>query len=278
MNMIIDSHQHFWKYDPVRDSWITDDMQVLKKDYLPADLEEVYKVNKVDGSVVVQADQSEKETEFLLSLGNQNAFIKAVVGWTDLKSPQLESKLQDYARFAKLKGFRAITQGQPDEAYFLNKDFHQGISVLNHFNYTYDILIYHYQFKAAIKFVEKFPDQHFMLDHLGKPDIKGQEFKKWKEQIRIMSAHPNLFCKLSGMITEAHWQKWRYEDVNPYLEIAAEYFGVDRLCFGSDWPVCLVAGKYAEVLDIVQKFVRQVSEKDQKKIMAENAIKFYNLS
>jgi L-fuconolactonase len=275
--MIIDSHQHFWKYDPVRDSWITWEMQAIRKDFLPADLEPVLIENKVEGSVAVQADQSEKETEFLLSLANENDFIKGVVGWTDLKMPHLEARLEEYYGAAKLKGFRAITQGQPDEAFFLNKDFHQGISLLNQFNYTYDVLIYHYQLKAATKFVEKFPDQLFMLDHLGKPDIKGKEIKKWKEQIRIMSQHPKLFCKLSGMVTEAHWEKWRYEDVNPYLEIAAEYFGVDRLCFGSDWPVCLVAGKYPEVLDIVKRFVRQVPENDRIKILSENTIKFYNL-
>ncbi len=276
--MIIDSHQHFWQYDPVRDDWITEEMQVLRKDFLPADLEEVYKENKVDGSIAVQANQSDKETEFLLTLANENNFIKAVVGWVDLKASNLESRLQNYSAFPKLKGVRTITQGQPDEAFFLNKDFKQGVAMLNQFNFTYDILIYHYQFKAAIKFVEKFPDQKFILDHIGKPDIKSKEIKKWKEHIRIISQHPNMFCKLSGIITEADWKTWRYEDVSPYLEIAAEYFGVDRLCYGSDWPVCLVAGKYSEVLNIIQKFNLQVLKEDRKKIMTENAIKFYNLT
>jgi L-fuconolactonase len=275
--MIIDSHQHFWNYDPIRDSWITEEMQVIRRDFLPPELEMVLKENKVDGSVAVQADPSENETEFLLSLAKENEFIKGIVGWVDLRSGGIEGKLLRFSLNSRLKGFRAITQGQPDDAYFLNKNFLFGISKLNEFNFTYDLLIYHYQFEAAIRFAEKFPDQHFMLDHLGKPDIKGKEFRKWKEHVRIISQHPLLFCKLSGMITEADWQKWRYEDVNPYLEIVAEYFGVDRLCFGSDWPVCLVAGKYAEVLGIVQRFVQQIPEEDRKKVMGENAVKFYNL-
>jgi L-fuconolactonase len=276
--MIIDAHQHFWKFDPIRDSWITNDMNVIRRDFFPADLQKTFEDCNVEGSVAVQADQSEKETDFLLSLAEENNIIKGVVGWVDLKAPDAILRLHHYQSFEKLKGFRAIMQGQPDEAYLTNKDFHHGISQLSALGFKYDVLIYHYQFKQAIKFTEKFPDQDFILDHLGKPDIKNGEIKKWKESIRILAQNPKMFCKLSGIITEADWKRWRYEDVYPYLEIAAENFGVDRICFGSDWPVCLVAGSYRQVLEIVFKFLKQVNQEDGEKILSGNISKFYNLT
>ena len=275
--MRLDSHQHFWKFDPVRDAWITADMQVIQRDFLPADLLIEINAQKIDGTIAVQADESETETRFLLEQAEENDFIKGVVGWIDLKHEMLDIQLQEWKKFPKLKGFRTITQGKPDDQYFKNKSFQQGIRQLTANRFTYDLLIYHDQFPAAIQFTERFPDQAFMLDHLGKPAITAGEIKRWKEHIRVLSQHPRTFCKLSGLITEADWKKWRYEDLSPYLEIAGEYFGVDRLCFGSDWPVCLLAGSYGKVAEIVTRFLQQLEPADRNKIWGTNAANFYQI-
>ena len=275
--MRIDSHQHFWKFDPVRDSWINDDMEKIRRDFLPNDLlVEISKAN-VEGTIAVQADESETETRFLLELAAENEFIKGVVGWVDLKNELVDLQLHEWKKYPKLKGFRSIIQGRPDDFYFKNKAFQQGMRCLARHRFTYDLLVYHDQLPAAIQFMEKFPDQAFILDHLGKPAIKAGEIKKWKENIRIMAQHPRTFCKLSGLATEADWKKWRYEDLSPYLEIAGEYFGVERLCFGSDWPVCLVAGKYGEISGILTRFLEQVAPDDREKVWGNNAANFYQL-
>ena len=275
--MRLDSHQHFWKFDPVRDAWITADMQVIQRDFLPADLLKEINTHKIDGTIAVQADESETETRFLLEQAEENDFIKGVVGWIDLKHEMLDIHLQEWKKFPKLKGFRTITQGKPDDQYFKNKPFQQGIRQLTANRFTYDLLIYHDQLPAAIQFTERFPDQAFILDHLGKPAITAGEIKKWKENIRVLSQHPRTFCKLSGLVTEADWKKWRYEDLSPYLEIAGEYFGVDRLCFGSDWPVCLLAGSYGKVTEIITRFLQQVEPADRDKIWGANAANFYQI-
>jgi len=276
--MIIDAHQHFWKFDPVRDSWINDEMALLKRDFLPDDLKKIYTANKVDGCVAVQADQSAEETNFLLSLAAEHSFIKGVVGWIDFSSKNIREDLHGYRGVRALKGFRNIIQGEDDGRYFTNNLFHEGFSALKDSRFTYDILIYHHQLPSAIRFAEKFPDQKFMLDHCAKPDIKNGSIKNWKRDIRILAENPKIFCKLSGLVTEADWRKWHYQQISPYLEIAGEYFGTDRLCFGSDWPVCLVAAKYEKVLDIINTFCRQVSETERNKILSGNAISFYQLT
>lgn len=275
--MRIDSHQHFWKFDPVRDSWITEDMEIIRRDFLPEDLRKEIQSNQLDGTIAVQADESDAETKFLLDLAAENPFIKGVVGWTDLKHELVELHLHEWKKYPLLKGFRAITQGKPDDQYFKNKAFHQGIRSLSAHQFSYDLLVYHDQLPAAIHFTEKFPDQAFMLDHLGKPAVIAGEIKKWKENIRLLARHPRTYCKLSGLVTEADWKKWRYEDLSPYLEIAGEYFGTERLCFGSDWPVCLLAGSYGQVTDIITRFLKQLDEGDRKKIWGSNAANFYQL-
>jgi L-fuconolactonase len=275
--MIIDAHQHFWKYNPVRDAWITEDMQVIRRDFLPEDLQPTLEKEQVAGTVAVQADESEQETEWLLELAGRHDFMKGVVGWTDLKAPDLPDVLRRYQAYPKLKGFRAITQGKPGDQYFSNKDFIRGVRSLQSHGYSYDLLIYHDQFPEAIRFTDKCPDQSFMLDHFGKPAIIARDMKKWKEHIRILSANPNVYCKISGMVTEADWQTWRYEDIAPYLEIAGEYFGVHRLCFGSDWPVCLLAGTYSQVSGILHRFLEQVRSEERAAVWGGNAVEFYNL-
>jgi L-fuconolactonase len=273
----LDAHQHFWKFDPKKDDWITDDMEKIRRDFLPAELAAEISKEKIEGTIAVQADESESETQFLLDLAAENDFIKGVVGWIDLKNELLDMQLHEWKKFPKLKGFRAITQGKPDDQYFKNKSFLQGIRHLTTHGFTYDLLVYHNQLPAAIQFTEKFPDQAFILDHLGKPAIVEGEIKRWKENIRVLAQHPRTYCKLSGLITEADWKKWRYEDLSPYLEIAGEYFGVDRLCFGSDWPVCLLAGSYRDVTGILNRFLQQVDTADREKIQGSNAANFYQL-
>jgi L-fuconolactonase len=274
---IIDAHIHFWHYNVQRDTWITDDMQVIRRNFLPADAIREFEACGVEGCVAVQADQTEAETRFLLDLADQHAEIKAVVGWIDLKDETAEILLNRYQKERKLKGFRHIIQGQPDEAYFIHKGFQQGMRLLAPLGYTYDVLVYHDQLPQAIRFTEKYPDQRFMLDHLAKPAIRHGQWKAWREDIRELAKNPNVYCKVSGMITEADWKQWRYEDLLPYMEIVAEYFGTDRLCYGSDWPVALVAGTYPEVLQVVRTFLLQVPEAAREKVLSGNTRTFYKL-
>jgi L-fuconolactonase len=276
--MRLDAHQHYWIFDPQRDQWITDEMQVIRRDFLPADLQPELEKNQIQGTIAVQADESEAETIFLLDLAARHDFIKGVVGWVDLKDKNLLEKLETHRPQQKLRGFRAITQGREDAEYFNHQAFLQGVKSLHAFGYTFDLLIYPDQFPAAIRFTEKCPDQPFMLDHLGKPVVRAGEIKKWREHIRILAQNPRVYCKLSGLVTEAHWKKWRYEDLAPYLEIAGEYFGTERICFGSDWPVCLLSGSYAQVSGILHRFLEQVTPKEREGIWGDNAARFYGIA
>ncbi len=272
----IDSHQHFWKYDAVRDSWITDDMKVIQRDFFPSDLSPVLSENKIDGCVSVQADQSEQETHFLLSHADQSSFIKGVVGWVDLCSQDLEQKLVSYSRFQKLKGFRHVVQGEPD-GFLLQKDFVKGIKRLIDFNFTYDILVYSRQLEEVLEFLNKFPNQKFVIDHIAKPTIKTREINAWKKNMALISNFENVYCKLSGMVTEADWKNWKAEDLTPYLDHVLESFGPKRLMYGSDWPVCLVAASYPRQLAVVENFISHLSAHEKENIMGGNAIRFYNL-
>lgn len=253
-------------------------MTVIRRDFLPADAKKVFEKNHVDGCVAVQADQSDQETTFLVDLARDNDFIKGVVGWVDFTSSDLQEKLQVYSKEPSIKGFREITQGCPDDQYFTNKKFIEGIGRLSSFRYTYDMLIYHHQLPSAVRFSGKYPDQDFILDHIAKPNIKSGDWKKWKTDMKELAMNPRIYCKLSGIVTEADWQRWNYDQIKPYLEIAAEYFGTNRICFGSDWPVCLLAGKYEVVLKIVTEFLSQVSEKEREQVLSGNISTFYKLN
>jgi L-fuconolactonase len=272
----IDSHQHFWRYDPVRDAWITDAMNVIQRDFLPDDLAPVLMKNHIDGCVAVQADQSGTETKFLLELADQHNFIQGVVGWIDLRGDDLESNLEQYAVHKKLKGFRHIAQAEPD-GFLLQDDFSRGIESLKNYGYTYEILVYHHQLPDALNFVKAHPDQAFVIDHLAKPAIHSQEIVNWTAYMKAMAQYPQVMCKLSGMVTEAHWQQWKKEDFTPYLETVLECFGPDRLMYGSDWPVCLLAATYEQQLGIVEAFISTLSETEKQQIMGGNAIRFYHL-
>lgn len=275
--MIIDSHQHFWKYDPIRDAWIDDSMQVIRRDFLPQELESILKANDVAGCVAVQADQSETETEFLLDCANKNPFIKGVVGWVDLKTKDVEARLAHYSEDAKLKGVRHIVQAEAND-FMLGKDFQNGISKLQQFNLTYDILIFPPQINAAIALVNKFPNQKFVIDHMAKPYIKSGEIKEWESKITELSQAPNVFCKVSGMVTEADLKHWKVSDFTPYLDVIFNTFGTDRILYGSDWPVCLLAAQYEEQLNIIQNYTKDFSTQEQLKVFGNNAVEFYNLS
>jgi len=274
--MKIDSHQHFWEYDPVRDAWIDDSMKVLKKDFMPDDLKPLLEKSGFDGCVAVQADQSEDETRFLLNLAEQYDFIKGVVGWIDFKAPGLDEQLADFSKHTKLKGFRHIIQAEPD-GFMTGKTFIEGVKKLQQTRFTYDILVFERQLEECIQFVESLPEINLVIDHLAKPDIKNRSFDEWVARMKQLSRHPNVHVKLSGMVTEADWNDWKKDDFTPYLETCLELFGADRLMIGSDWPVCLLAAEYEEVIGIVEEFANGLSQTEYDAIMGNTAKKFYNL-
>ncbi len=274
--MRIDAHQHFWQYNPVRDAWINDSMTVIRRDFLADDLLPILQENQMAGSVAVQADQSENETTFLLDLAEKNTFIKGVVGWVDLKDPDVKERLAYYTRNPLFKGVRHIVQAEPDN-YMLDLDFQRGINYLQTFELTYDILVYVHQLPAAIQLINRFPDQHFVIDHIAKPEIRNNKMEPWRELIYEIAGAKNMYCKLSGMITEADWKNWKESDIIPYMDIVFDAFGPDRILFGSDWPVCNLAGSYREVIGFVEKYCARFDKKIRAGILGENAVKFYKL-
>jgi L-fuconolactonase len=272
----IDSHQHFWHYHPKQQGWISDDMSVIRKDFLPSHLGPLLKENEIDGCVAVQADQTEAETHFLLALANQHSFIKGVVGWVDLCNPAIEERLAYFRQFPLLKGFRHVLQGE-EPAFMLQPDFLRGIGLLKKYQYTYDLLILPRHIPAAIELVKLFPEQAFVVDHLAKPLIKNGIIEDWATNIKMLAKQPNVNCKISGMVTEADFLKWKQSDFIPYIDIIVEAFGIDRIMFGSDWPVCEVAASYSEMFAIVTSYFAKFSMQDQAKFFGENATQFYHL-
>lgn len=276
MSNRIDSHQHFWKFDPVRDSWIDASMQKIQRDFLPKDLLPLLQENQFSGCVAVQASQSEVETNFLIDLASKNDFIKGIVGWVDLLDKNITERLEHFSTHKKIKGFRHVVQGEADD-FMLREDFRNGISVLKQFNFTYDILIFHRQLPAALSLVQHFQEQKFVIDHIAKPDIKSGNIDSWKKGIQEISKYENVSCKISGMVTEANWNSWKTEDLRPYLDVIFENFSTDQLMFGSDWPVLNVASDYAEVVKTLEDYISDFSTEDQNKIWFKNASSFYSL-
>jgi len=273
----IDAHQHFWIFDPVRDSWINDDMSVIQRDFLPGDLEPILQANGIDGCVAVQADQSEEQNDFLLELAEYNGFIKGIVGWVDLRADNIEQRLEYYSVFNKMKGFRHVLQGETDRALMLNPAFMNGIGKLQKHGFTYDILIFPDQLQYVSEFVAAFPDQKFVIDHIAKPYIKDKKIDDWAADMKKVAKHEKLYCKISGMVTEADWKKHKPADFIPYMDVVFEAFGADRVMFGSDWPVCQVAASYTEMKSIVEQYTIALSATAQAKFWGDNAVKFYNL-
>lgn len=253
-------------------------MSLLKRDFLPADIAPELKTNGIDASVAVQAEQSEDETRFLLQLAADDSKIAGVVGWADLRSPEIDERLAHFSREKKLRGFRHIAQDEPDNHFLMGEDFVRGVSKLEARGFTYDILIYPRQFRAARELVEKLPEQHFVIDHLAKPDVKnGTNAKEWASHMRAIAQNSNVYCKISGLVTEADWSGWKTADFKQYLDLVFEAFGPERLLFGSDWPVCLLAASYEQVKRIVEEYLTGRTEAEKEKIFGGNAIRFYNL-
>lgn len=274
----IDSHQHFWMYNAVQHEWINDEMAVIRRDFLAEELGEVLQDNEVSGCVAVQADQSIAENDFLLGLADAHSFIKGVVGWVDLQSASVGEELARYAELEMMKGFRHILQGEQQRDLMLQKSFLKGIAQLEQYNFTYDILILPDQLKYIPEFVAQFPNQRFVIDHLAKPPIKQQQIKDWKADIERVAQHENVCCKVSGMVTEADFKSWKQEDLRPYLDVVTEAFGTQRLLYGSDWPVCLVAAEYQKVIQVLSTYFSSFSAEEQALVFGKNAIDFYQLS
>ena len=275
--MHIDAHQHFWRYDVRRHDWITDEMKILKRDYLPADLSPELRANGMSGCVAVQAEQSEDETEFLIEMADQYPFIKGVVGWVDLLSPNLPERLSYFSKYDKLRGFRHVVQSEADDGFMLRPEFCRGIERLQEYGFTYDILIYSRQLPAAVELVSRFPQQSFVVDHIAKPSIRTNEFEPWASQMLALGKNANVYCKVSGIITEADWKNWNSEAIAPYLDVVFEAFGIDRLMFGSDWPVCLLAGSYEQVVRLIESYVGKLSLMQKEGVWGMNATRFYAL-
>jgi L-fuconolactonase len=275
--MHIDAHQHFWIYNPAEYDWIDDSMAALRRDFLPGDLKPELDVNDFHGSVAVQARQTAEETHWLLELAERSPWILGVVGWVDLRSSDLSSQLKVLAQNPKLVGIRHIVQSEPDDHFLLQPDFLRGISVLEEFDLAYDILIYTKHLPIAADFVRQFPHQRFVLDHLAKPPIKSGHVDSWARGIRRLAEFPNVFCKLSGLVTEADWQHWSPEQIVPFLDVAFEAFGADRLMIGSDWPVCLAAASYARTIEVVKTYLRGQDSQRRGGVLGGNAQRFWRL-
>ena len=275
--MKIDSHQHFWHYDPVQYDWIDGRMARLKNDFLPPQLGRLLKNNAFDGCVAVQARQTEEETTFLLNLADQFEFIKGVVGWVDLCNSNVKETLAHFSQSKKLCGIRHVIQDEQDDHFMLRDDFQQGISTLAAFDLAFDILIYPNHLEPAWKLVHDFPNQRFVIDHISKPFIKERKIDSWLADIQRMAELPNVCCKVSGMVTEASWDSWHPSDFTPYLDVVFESFGVDRIMVGSDWPVCLLAGSYNEVIGIVTNYISSLKPDAKQEILGLNARDFYKL-
>jgi L-fuconolactonase len=275
--MAIDSHVHFWKYDKNRYSWIDNNMKMLQKDHLPEHIAQTFNRNGVNGCVAVQAAATEFETLFLVELAKTHPIIRGVVGWVDLQNERVEERLQDFSQFPVIKGYRHIVQSEPDD-FLYNEAFRRGLRALQPYNYTYDILIFPQQLKAAIDLVQDFPDQMFVLDHCGKPGIRREQKDEWKHDIQHLAANPNVYCKLSGLLTEAKWKDWSAADFYPYLEVVFDSFGTDRLMFGSDWPVMLLSGIYVQWKSLLEKYMEHLMEDVKENVLGLNAERFYGLA
>jgi L-fuconolactonase len=272
--MRLDAHQHFWSYDAAQYPWIPPGSP-LHRSWLPDDLASLQQPLGFDGSIVVQARQVVGESDWLLGLADKHANVKGVVGWVDLRSDRVEADLARLAAHPKFVGVRHVVQDEPDPDFMLGKDFQRGIAKLHAHGLTYDILIYPKQLEAAIRLAENFPRQPFVLDHLAKPPIKDGTIEPWKSQVRRLAQLPNVWCKVSGMLTEADHGAWKAEHFRPYLDTIFEAFGPSRLMYGSDWPVCLFAGSYEEAFRLVDDYARRLTEAERAGLFGGNCAKFY---
>lgn len=274
--MIVDAHHHFWRYDPAQYGWIGDSMAGLRRDFLPGDLAKEMASAGVDAAVSVQARQTVEETGQLLEYAEGNAFIAGVVGWVPLADPGVEGDIERFAARPKLKAMRHVLQDE-DASYMLRDDFNRGVAALARHGLAYDILIYERQLPQAIEFVDRHPGHRFVLDHLAKPRIRENVLEPWRTNLRRLAERPHVWCKISGMVTEADFAGWTEAQLRPYLEAALEAFGPRRLMYGSDWPVCLAACGYGRWNSIVRRFVGRLSRAEQERILGGTAAEAYRL-
>lgn len=275
--MHLDSHQHFWRYNPAQQVWMTDAMGVLRRDYLPDELNPLLQTSGFDGSIAVQARQMVEETEWLLQLSDAHDFVKGVVGWVDLQSPSLGEQLNRYSPHPKFVGVRHVVHDEPDDRFMLRPEFRRGLGQLCDFSLTYDLLLFPKHLPVAVKLVSEFPEQPFVLDHIAKPAIREGQISPWKEDLKRLAESPQVYCKLSGLVTEANWKQWRPEDFHRYLDIVMEAFGPERVMIGSDWPVCAVSGAYAPTMTIVTDYIQKYPAAIRAGILGGNCARFYGL-
>ena len=274
---VIDAHHHLWNYDTEDYAWIGPEMNVLRRDFMPADLHIEMQQAGVDGAIAVQARQTSQETEWLLSLAAQNEFMRGVVGWAPLIDAAVSDDLERLAAQPKLKGIRHVLQDEPDDFYMLRNDFNAGITQLRRFNLVYDVLIFERHLPQTIQFLDRHPDQVFVIDHIAKPRIREGLLSPWRENLKELARRSHCFCKLSGVLTEADWQNWRPEGIHPYLDAALDAFGPNRCLFGSDWPVLLLADSYAGWVATVKNFVSRLSSTEQARVLGGTAAEVYRL-
>ncbi len=276
--MRIDSHHHFWNYDAAEYGWIGDDMEVLKKDFLPADLLRETETVGIDGVVSVQARQTIEETQWLTDFAKENELVRGVVGWVPLANQNLRGVLEAVADSPWLKGVRHVVQGEPDDNFILGSDFNRGVAMLKDFDLAYDVLIFAKHLAPSIEFVDRHPEQVMVLDHIAKPTIKTAAFHEfWAGSLRELGKRENVSCKFSGVVTEVRDPAWSIDLIRPYWDVALEAFGPNRLMFGSDWPVCLLRSGYGEWFTTVQALMAELSADEQAAMLGENAIRVYNL-
>jgi L-fuconolactonase len=276
--MIIDAHHHLWKFNEADYAWMDKSMSILKKDYLPADLEKQLGGTDVVGTVVVQARKNLDETRWLLEMAGLYPFIKGVVGWFDLCSENLQAQLNEFTDDPRLVGARHVIHDEPDDDFMLRPAFIKGMEKLVRYSLSYDLLLFPKHLQRAFELVSLFPDQRFVLDHLSKPFIKAGILDPWREEIAALASQPNVWCKISGMVTEADHEHWKYEDFIPYLDTVIEAFGTDRIMLGSDWPVCRLAGEYDQIMDIPVRYFNDLDPTDREKIFSLNCIECYELT
>ena len=275
--MRLDAHQHFWIYREADYDWIGPGMELLKRDRLPADLAPLLQAAQLDGAIAVQARSTLEETEWLLQLADLSPIVKGVVGWIDLCSPDAHAQLKRFSTHPRLCGVRHIVQSEPDDRFMLREDFLHGLALLSEFNLAYDILIFPRHLPVAYELAARFPNQTFVLDHIAKPFIKDRVLDPWAHDLRRLASLPNIYCKVSGLLTEADWQKWSPADFQPYLDAVFDAFEPRRIMFGSDWPVCTLAGSYAEVKALLAEYTRSLSAADLIEVWGGAAERAYRL-
>ena len=277
-NRCIDAHHHLWRYLPPGPPWMADGMDCLRRDFLVDDLREVTAEAGVTGTIVVETERTIQETEWLSQVAASNELICGVVGWAPLTSPAVVAELERIASLPKMKAIRHPIHDELDDQFVLRDDFNRGVAALKQFDLRYDILIFERHLPQTIQFVDRHPDQIFILDHVAKPRIRDRVSSPWRENIRELARRPNVYCKVSGMITEADWHTWSNEGLFPYIETVLEAFTPKRIMFGSDWPVMTLASPYRRWIATVRVAIAQLSTTERERILGGTAVEAYSLS